>query len=199
MIFKATGAYCTVTYSDLRSTYNEPYALTAGHCAPNGTGYYQGSGLSRYVGAIHANGAIGHAYTMCDCAAVGPTPASGLGTNQVLVNGNNLRTVQGAVYTYQGEYMCQSGAASYNDLDHLSCGTVMDNAFTSMLSGDGNPSYVLYDAVELSSHVEKGDSGGPVIVDSNIVGIVAAMLTPNITIFSRIQHVSDVGLRLTYS
>ncbi len=45
---------CTIGYSDAKSTTEQTYSLTAGHCGPNGSTWIQGLGGSRTIGQVHA-------------------------------------------------------------------------------------------------------------------------------------------------
>ncbi len=197
-ITSSTSA-CTVTYADAKSAYNETYAITAGHCGANGTRFYQGYG-TRGIGTVHSDGTYGHTETECDCAPVGPTPAPGFGTNQVLINNNELRTLTAYDSTYQGEVVCQSGASSYDSLGSLQCGPVADNAFsTQEATPDRSLVFVLYDCVEVDAHAQGGDSGAPIIAGSSLVGIMSASVNSSISVFSRATHVPDVGLHLSFA
>lgn len=194
-----SGAECTVTYADLKSTYNETYEMTAGHCASLGDPFIQGLGGSRQIGSAHnvANVKAG-GVTDCDCAAIGPTPIPGFGTNQVLVDSNAHRTFTHTELTMAGEISCHSGAKSYDIYGGVRCGTysfVNGTCTVGPLAGGGN--FTLNHCDSNTAPVLEGDSGAPVIIDNGFAGILSGGGSQG-SIYSKATYVGTVGLTADY-
>jgi hypothetical protein len=89
----ANGEACTMGYGDLFNAAGQLYAMTAGHCAPNGTAAYQGDSIGDPAIGSGMHG--GHTYgqpnatTKCDCGFVGPISNSQV-SHDTLVKNNSL-------------------------------------------------------------------------------------------------------------
>ena len=193
------GFRCTNTYTDAKSATNETYGLSAGHCGPIGTTWVQGLGGTRYIGTVHTNGTFGHSSTICDCAAIGPTPIPGYGTNQVLVNNNNLFTYTRTGSPYVGEVACHSGAASFELKGVIQCATIGDIHATSYeCDPNGGNCFSLFDAIRLPVFATSGDSGGPLGDGGSFLGLLSGGGT-NDNYFSKALNVNQINLTLSYA
>lgn len=200
------GKSCTIGYEDAKSTTNETYGINAGHCAPNGTTFAQGlvnpqDNGARIIGAVHSNSTTGRSSTNCDCAPVGPTPIGGYGTNQVFVNNNALFTYTNTGTAYQGESVCHTGAASYEDPSwgasrYIQCGVVRSSSAS--FTYPAPYSYAITDAVAVQVHSQLGDSGAAFGDGGSFLGIVSGANT-TYTYFSKATNFGTAGLTLSYA
>jgi hypothetical protein len=196
------GIKCTIGHGYLTNAAGQLSALTAGHCAPSGTGAHQGNstGDPAIGSGMHDSQVVAGGTTDCDCGFVGPISSSQI-SHQTLVKNNSLYTFTATGIPYSGENECQSGAASYeSNGGNIVCGQVIAiNGATPVGYQDG--SFTLQNAIVWLGTSIQGDSGAPVGDGPNLMGFVAAASSTvaGISYFSKASIVYQVtGLTLNY-
>jgi hypothetical protein len=159
------GTSCTAGINFINSL-GQYYALTAGHCG-NRT-WRQGTSSGPLLGATHANH-FGEG-TVCDCAAVGPLTAA-KASNIVYTGPSTGQALYQTRYLSVHQLVCYSGASTA--ANPVKCGTV--EAFPVNIRYTNYGNRLVKDLVRVAGpKIQPGDSGSPVYVGSNAVGVGVA-------------------------
>lgn len=144
------------------------YTIVAGHCGNKSwyEGYYNSStSHGSYLGITHSNRFYNT--TDCDCAGVGPLPAS-KATPDVYTGPSSGVRMASVGDRYQGQDVCYSSAST--PTNPVKCGQV-DTYPVDVVCTNYNRWTVKGLVRVLRNKIQPGDSGSPVYYGSKAVGI----------------------------
>jgi hypothetical protein len=197
------GGSCTMGFGYLTNAAGQLSALTAGHCAVNGSAAHQGDSTSDpAIGSgVHDNQVTAGGTTDCDCSFLGPISSSQI-SHQTLVKNNSLYTFTATGIPYVADNECHSGAQSYeSNGGNIVCGQVLSINAEVLSINNPTGNFTLDNAIQWAGPTLAGDSGAPVGDGPNLMGFVsgASLTKANVSYFTKASIVyAQTGIALNY-
>ncbi|MFD9631064.1 chymotrypsin family serine protease [Streptomyces violascens] len=124
--------YCSAGLPAVRKSSNRPVLITAGHCFAHGKRVYTGAGTTPRLGKYYdgLNGQIGNYVGTVSSAAEGHDAEQlvGADNNADESDSAGYKPITAIAHSYNGDYVCQNGAASFFMQQGTVCGIKVINS-----------------------------------------------------------------------